>query len=107
MIKRLFADTEHNKNCTKLLNTMYLADMNSIFKKMILENMSHFKQLTTYAILFLLITWLWQLEEHFFLNHDDDFFVKGMYTAISSRARNTTMTNNIWMMLNPSVGIDS
>jgi hypothetical protein len=29
-----------------------------------------------------------------------------MYTAILSWARNTTMTNNIWLMLNPSVGID-
>ena len=69
--------------------------------------MSYFKQLTTYAIPFLLITWLWQLEEHFFLKHDDDFFVKGMYTSISSRAKNTTTTNNIWMMLNPSVRKDS
>jgi hypothetical protein len=74
---------------------------------MIMENMSHFKQPTTYAIPFILITWLKQLEEHFFLNHDDDFFVKRMYTAISSRARNTSTTNNIWMMFNPSVGIDS
>jgi hypothetical protein len=91
MIKRLFADTEHS----------------AIFKKMIMGNMSYFKQLTTYAIPFLLITWLQQLEEHFFLKHDDDFFVKGMYTSISSRAKNTTTTNNIWMMLNPSVGKDS
>jgi hypothetical protein len=68
-------------------------------------NMSYFKQLTTYAIPFLLITWLQQLEEQFFLKHDDDFFVKGMYTSISSRAKNTTTT--IWMMLNPSVGKDS
>jgi hypothetical protein len=45
MIKRLFADTEHS----------------AIFKKMIMGNMSHFKQLTTYAIPFLLITWLRQL----------------------------------------------
>ncbi len=70
-------------------------------------NMSYFKQLTTYAIPFLLITWLCQLKEHFFLKHDDDFFIKGMYTSISSRAKNTTTTNNIWMMLNPSVGKDS
>ena len=91
MIKRLFADTEHS----------------AIFKKMIMGNMSYFKQLTTYAIPFLLITWLQQLEEHFFLKHDDDFFVKGMYTSISSRAKNTTTTNNIWMMLNPSVKKDS
>ena len=74
---------------------------------MIMGNMSYFKQLTTYAIPFLLITWLQQLEEHFFLKHDDYFFVKGMYTSISSRAKNTTTTNNIWMMLNPSVGKDS
>jgi hypothetical protein len=64
-------------------------------------------QLTTYVIPFLLITWLQQFEEHFFLKHDDDFFVKGMYTSISSRAKNTTKTNNIWMMSNPSVGKDS
>ncbi len=70
-------------------------------------NISYFKQLTTYAIPFLLITLLGQLEEHFFLKHDDDFFVKGMYTSISSRAKNTTTTNNIWMMLNPSVGKNS
>jgi hypothetical protein len=30
-----------------------------------------------------------------------------MYTAVSRRVRNTTTTNNIWMMLNLSVGIDS
>jgi hypothetical protein len=70
-------------------------------------NLTYFKQLTTYALPFLLITWLRQLKEHFFLKHDDDFFVKGMYTSISSRAKNTTTTNNIWMMLNPSVGKDS
>ncbi len=40
MIKQLFADTEHSP----------------IFKKMIMGNMSYFKQLTTYAIPFLLIT---------------------------------------------------
>jgi hypothetical protein len=91
MIKWLFADTEHS----------------AIFKKMIMGNMSYFKQLTTYAIPFLLVTWLRQLEEHLFLKHDDDFFVKGMYTSISSRAKTTTTTNNIWMMLNPSVGKDS
>ena len=68
---------------------------------MVMGNMSHFKQLTTYAIPFLLITWLQQLEEHFFLNPDDDFFKGGMYTAISSRPKNTTATNNIWMMVNP------
>ena len=79
MIKRLFADTEHS----------------AILKIMIMGNMSYFKQLTTYAIPFLLITWLRQLKEHFFLKHDDDFFVKGMYTSISSRAKNTTTTNNI------------
>jgi hypothetical protein len=81
----LFAETEHS----------------TIFKQMVMGNMSHFKQLTTYAIPFLLITWLQQLEEHFFLNPDDDFFKGGMYTAISSRPKNTTATNNIWMMVNP------
>ncbi len=91
MIKRLFTDTEHS----------------AIFKNMIMGNMSYFKHLTTFAIPFLLITWLQQLEEHFFLKHDDDFFVKRMYTSISSRAKNTTTTNNIWMMLNPRVGKDS
>jgi hypothetical protein len=65
MIKRLFADTEHS----------------AIFKKIIMGNMSYFKQLTTYATPFLLITWLQQLKEPYFLKHDDDFFVKGMYTC--------------------------
>ncbi len=91
MIKLLFADTEHS----------------AIFKKMIMGNMSYFKQLTAFAIPFLLITWLQQLKEHFFLKHDADFFVKGMYTSILNRARNITTTNNIWMMLNPSVRKDS
>ncbi len=70
-------------------------------------NMSYFKQLTTYALRFFIITWLGQLKEHFFLKHDDDFFVKGMYTSISCRAKKSSTTNNIWMMLNPSVGKDS
>ena len=79
IIKWLFADTEHSAN----------------LKKMIMGNMSYFKQLTTYAIPFLLITWLQQLKQHFFLKLDDDFFVKGIYTSISSRVKNTTTTNNI------------
>ncbi len=81
----MFAETEHSP----------------IFKQMGTGNMSHFKQLTTYAIPFLLITWLRQLKEHFFFNSDNDFFKGGMYTAISSRPKNTTVTNNIWMMVNP------
>ncbi len=79
LIQHLFAETEHN----------------AIFKQMVMENMSHFKQLTTYSIPFLLITWLQQLKEHFFLNPDDGFFKGGMYTAISSRPKNTTTTNSI------------
>jgi hypothetical protein len=67
----LFAETEHS----------------AIFEQMVMGNMSHFKQLTTYAIPLLLITWLQQLKEHFFLNPDDDFFEGGMYTAISSRPK--------------------
>jgi hypothetical protein len=85
LIQHLFAETEHS----------------AIFKQMVMGNMSHFKQLTTYALPFLLITWSRQLKEHFFHNPDDDFFEGGMYTAISSRPKNTTTTNNIWMMVNP------
>jgi hypothetical protein len=68
LIQRLFGETEHS----------------AIFKQMIMGSMSHFKQLTTYAIPFLLITWLRQLKEHFFLHPKDDFFEQGMYTAFSS-----------------------
>jgi hypothetical protein len=57
-IQRLFGEIEHS----------------AIFKQMMMGSMSHFKQLTTYAIPFLLITWLRQLEEHFFLHPKDDFF---------------------------------
>ena len=71
LIQTLFAETEHS----------------SIFKQMIFGSMSHFKQLTTYAIPFLLITWLRQLEEHFFLHPKDDFFEQGMYTALSSKPK--------------------
>ncbi len=74
LIQRLFVETEHS----------------TIFKQMVMGNMSHFKQLTTYAIPFLFITWLRQLKEHFFYNPDNDFFEGGMYTAISSRPKNTT-----------------
>ncbi len=57
-------------------------------------NMTHFKQLTCYAILFLIITYL---QEYFFLVEDKDFFKEGMYAAIPSRKRGSTATNNIWM----------
>jgi hypothetical protein len=84
MIQQLFAGTEHS----------------AIFKQMGFRSMTHFKQLTSYAIPFLLITWLHQLQEHFFLNKDEDFFKEGMYAAIVSRERGTTTTNNIWMSKN-------
>ena len=72
-------------------------EYNTIFRQMSMGSMSHFKQLTTYAIPFLLITWLRQLKEHFFLHPKDDFFEQGMYTALSSKPKNTTTSNNIWM----------
>ncbi len=101
-------DANNSKHAEALIKWLFAdTDYSAIFKKMFMGNMSHFKQLTTYAIPFLFITWLQKPKEHFYLKHDDDFFVKGMYTAISRRVRNTTTTNNIWMMLNPSVGIDS
>jgi hypothetical protein len=81
LIQRLFAGTDHS----------------AIFKQMGYGNMTHFKQLTCYAILFLVITYLGQLQEYFFLVEDKDFFKKGMYAAIPSRERGSTMTNNIWM----------
>jgi hypothetical protein len=84
LIQRLFGETEHN----------------AIFRQMNMGSMSDFKQLTTYAIPFLLlITWLRQLEEHFFFNLKRDFFETGMCTALSSRPKNTTTSNNIWMSL--------
>jgi hypothetical protein len=72
---------------------------------MIMGSMSHFKQLTTYAIPLLLITWLRQLKEHFFLHLKDDFFEQGMYTALSSKPKNTTASNNIWMSVYSKKGI--
>jgi hypothetical protein len=89
LIQRLFGETEHS----------------AIFRQMNMGSMSHFKQLTTYAIPFLLITWLRQLEEHFFLHPKDDFFEMGTYTALSSRPKNTTTSNNIWMTSNSKKGI--
>ena len=83
LIQRLCGETEHS----------------AIFRQMNMGSMSRFKQLTTYAIPFLLITWLRQLKEHFFLHPKDDFFEMGMYTALSSRPKNTTTSNNIWMSL--------
>ena len=89
LIQRLFGETEHS----------------AIFRQMSMGSMSHFKQLTTYAIPFLLITWLRQLEEHFFLHPKDDFFEMGMCTALSSRPKNTITSNNIWMTSNSKKGI--
>jgi hypothetical protein len=60
-------------------------------------NMTHFKQLICYAIPFLIITYLRQLQEYFFVVKDKDFFKEGMYAAIPSRERGSTPTNNIWM----------
>jgi hypothetical protein len=46
-----------------------------------------------------------QLKEHFFLHPKDDFFEMGMYTALSSRPKNTTTSNNFWMTSNSKKGI--
>jgi hypothetical protein len=81
LIQQLFAGTDHS----------------AIFKQMGFGNMTHFKQLTCYAIPFLVITYLRQLQEYFFLVEDKDFFKEGMYAAIPSRERGSTTTNNIWM----------
>ncbi len=81
LIQQLFAGTDHS----------------AIFKQMGFRNMIHFKQLTCYAIPFLVITYLRQLQEYFILVEDEDFFKEGMYAAIPSRERGSTMTNNIWM----------
>ncbi len=89
LMQRLFGETEHS----------------AIFRQMNMGSMLHFKQLTTYAIPFLLITWLRQLEEHFFLHPKDDFLEMGMYTALSSRPKNTTTSNNIWLTSNSKKGI--
>ncbi len=71
LIQKLFAETEHS----------------SIFKQMNFKSMSHFKQMTTYAIPFLMITWLRQLEESFFLQPNLDFFEEGMYCALSLKPK--------------------
>jgi hypothetical protein len=81
LIQKLFAETEYS----------------SIFKQMNFGSMSHFKQMTTCAIPFLMITWLRQLKESFFLQPNLDFFEKGMYCAFSLKPKNTTTSNNIWM----------
>jgi hypothetical protein len=81
LIQQLFARTDHS----------------AIFKQMDFGNMTHFKQLTCYAIPFLVITSLCQLQEYFFLVEDEDFFKEGMYAVIPSKERGSTTTNNIWM----------
>ncbi len=81
LIQQLFAGTDHS----------------AIFKQMGFGNMTHFKQLTCYAIPFLVITYLRQLQEYFFLVKEKDFFKEGMYAAIPSRERSSTTTNNICM----------
>jgi hypothetical protein len=50
LIQQLFAGTDHS----------------AIFKQMGFGNMTHFKKLTCYAIPFLVITYLRQLQEYFF-----------------------------------------
>jgi hypothetical protein len=90
LIQWLFGETEHS----------------AIFRQINMGSMMlHLKQLTTYAIPFLLITWLRQLEEHFFFHPKDHFFEMGMYTALSSRPKNTTRSNNIWLTSNSKKGI--
>jgi hypothetical protein len=56
--------------------------------------------MTTYEIPFLMITWLRQLEEFFFLNNVQDFFIEGMYSALAVKPRGSTTNNNIWMSKN-------
>jgi hypothetical protein len=65
LIQQLFAGTDHS----------------AIFKQIGFGNMTHFKQLTCYAIPFLVITYLRRLQEYFFLVEDEDFFKEGMYAA--------------------------
>ena len=58
--------------------------------------------MTTYAIPFLMITWLRQLEEFFFLTPGQDFFEQGMYSALAAKPKISTTNNNIWMSKNAS-----
>jgi hypothetical protein len=46
--------------------------------------------MTTYAIPFLMITWLRQLEEFFFLKNEQDFFEQGMYSALATKPKGST-----------------
>lgn len=84
MIGKLFGETEHS----------------AMFKQMQFGSMSHFKQMTTYAIPFLMITWLRQLEEFFFLKNEQDFFEQGMYSALATKPKGSTTNNNIFMSKN-------
>ncbi len=98
MRDRTSQDSKDSEDAEKLIQQLFAGTEHiAIFKQMGFRSMTHFKQLTSYAMPFLLITWLHQLQEHFFLNEDKDFFKEGMYAAIASRKRGTTTTNNIWM----------
>ncbi len=98
MRDRTTQNANNSEDAEKLIQLLFAGtDHSAIFKQMGIGNMTHFKQLTCYAIPFLVITYLCQLQEHFFLVNDKYFFKDGMYAAIQSRGRGSTMTNNIWM----------
>ncbi len=95
---RTTQNVKDSEDAEKLIQQLFAgADHSKIFKQIGFGNMTHFKQLTCYAIPFIVITYLRQLQEYFFLVEDKDFFKEAMYTAIPSRERGSTMTNNIWM----------
>ncbi len=98
MRDRTTQNAEDYEDTEKLIQQLFAGtDHSAIFKQMGFGNMTHFKQLTCYAIPFLVITYLHQLQEYFFLVKGKDFFKEGMYAAIPSRERGSTTTNNIWM----------
>ena len=86
MRDRTTQNTKDYEDAEKLMQQLFAGtDHSAIFKQMGFGNMTHFKQLTCYAIPFLIITYLRQLQEYFFLVQDKDFFKEGMYAAIPSR----------------------
>ncbi len=98
MRDRTTQNAKDSEDAEKLIQQLFAGtDHSAIFKQMSFGNMTHFKQLTCYAIPFLIITYLRQLQEYFFLVKDKDFFNEGMHAAIPSRKRGSTTTNNIWM----------
>jgi hypothetical protein len=98
MRDRTTQNSKDSQDAEKLIQLLFAGTGHSaIFKQMGFGNMTHFKQLTGYAIPFLVITYLRQLQEYFFLVKGKDFFMEGMYAAIPSRGKASTRTNNIWM----------